>query len=228
MPGRARAQEPQVRQSMLVADALGQLASTLRAYAQLGHQVEPEQALERLAQARGDFDALLAQLLRRAGKQMPPDESKRLQQRWRSVRDATYTRPSPEIGALMSDIGEDIAVQLRALVAAPAAAAASSAQLERAWLRENLQRLAKEGLFGCWKADLARWAQMDRLKADFSRWLAAQEKRLSQVIWVQYNAQWNLLTTSLPRAGATGCTRQAMQSLVGTTDRLAGMIATLP
>ena len=53
---------------------------------------------------------------------------------------------------------------------------------------------------------------------------AGQEKRLAQVTWVQYNAQWNLLTTSLPREGV-GCTQQAMQSLVGTTERLAQMIA---
>ena len=42
--------------------------------------------------------------------------------------------------------------------------------------------------------------------------------------WVQYSSQWNLLTTSLPRAGAHGCTRQSMKSLVQTADRLVGMI----
>ena len=171
---------------------------------------------------------LLAQLLRRVGKQMPQADAERLRQRWRSVRDATYTRPSPEIGALMSDIGEDIGAQLRTLLEHPPAGAASHPQVERAWQRQNLQWLAKEGLFGCWRSDLAQWPQVALLKADFSRWLAGQEKHLSQVIWVQYNAQWNLLTTSLPRAGTGGCTPQAMKSLVGTADRLAGMIAALP
>ena len=220
-PGRTDAQDAPVRQAMLVADSLGQLSLTLRAYAQLGQQVQPVQASERLIQGRTDFDVLLAQLLRRIGKQLPGADSQRLQQPWRSIRDATFTRPSPEIGALMSDIGEDIAAQLR-LLAEPSPA--SHPLLDRAWQRQNLQQLAKEGLFGCWRADLARWPRMDALRADFNRWLAGQEKRLAQVTWVQYNAQWNLLTTSLPREGV-GCTQQAMQSLVGTTERLAQMIA---
>jgi hypothetical protein len=212
-----------VRQAIVVADSLGQLSLTLRAYAQIGQQVRPVEAGEQLVQGRTDFDGLLAQLLRRFGKQLPATDTHRLQQRWRSIRDATFTRPSPEIGALMSDIGEDIAAQLRVLVEP---APASHPLLDRAWQRQNLQQLAKEGLFGCWRADLARAAQMDALRADFSRWLAGQETRLTQVAWVQYNAQWNLLTTSLPREGV-GCTRQAMQSLVGTTERLVQMIASL-
>jgi hypothetical protein len=69
---------------------------------------------------------------------------------------------------------------------------------------------------------------MDLLRADFGRWLASQEKQLSQVNWVQYNAQWNLLTTSLPRAGTHGCTRQSMTSLAETADRLVRMIAAQP
>ena len=228
---------------MLVADSLGQLALTLSAYAELGQQVQSAQAQERLAQGRTDFDGSLVQLLRRIGKQLPATDTERLQQRWRAVRDATFTRPSLEIGALMNDIGEDMAAQLRTLVAArpsgvprppgalqPGAATLSQPQasqpLERAWQRQKLQQLAKEGLYGCWRTDLANWQQMELLRTEFSRWLGGQEKRLSQVLWVQYNAQWNLLTTSLPREGA-GCTRQAMQSLVSTTDRLAQMIASL-
>lgn len=222
-PGKAGAQDAQVRQAMLVAESLGQLSLTLRAYSQLGQQVHSSQASERLIQGRTEFDGLLAQLLRRIGRQLPATDTRRLQQRWRSIRDATFTRPSPEIGALMSDIGEDIAGQLRVLVEPLPAA---HPLLERAWQRQNLQQLAKEGLFGCWRADLARWPQMDSLRADFGRWLAAQETRLTQVTWVQYNAQWNLLTTSLPREGV-GCTQQAMQSLVGTTERLVQMVASL-
>lgn len=212
-----------MRQAVLLADSLGHLALTLRAYAQLGQQVEPIQAGERLIQGRTEFDGLLAQLLRRVGKQLPKADGQRLQQRWRSIRDATYTRPSPEIGALMSDIGEDVADQLRALVEVEPE---SHPMLDRAWQRKNLQQLAKEGLFGCWRADLAQWPRMDSLREDFNRWLAGQEKRLTQLIWVQYNAQWNLLTTSLPREGV-GCSPQAMQSLVGTTERLTQMIASL-
>ena len=221
LPGPAVAQDAQVRQAILVADALGQLALTLRAYAQFGQQIQPTQAGERLTQGRSEFDVLLVQLLRRTGKQLPEADSHRLRQRWRSIRDATYTRPSAEIGALMSDIGEDIAAQLRVL-AEPVPK--SHPLLERAWQRQNLQQLAKEGLFGCWRADLARQSQIEFLRGEFSRWLAAQERRLAQVTWVQYNAQWNLLTTSLPREGA-GCTAQAMMSLVSTTERLAQMIA---
>ena len=221
VPGPATAQDAQARQAILVVDSLGQLALTLRAYAQLGQQVQPAQAGERLIQGRTDFDGLLAQLLRRVGRQLSEADTQRLRQRWRSIRDATFTRPSPEIGALMSDIGEDIAAQLRLLVQPPPT---SHPLLERAWQRQNLQQLAKEGLFGCWRADLARWPQMDSLRGDFSRWLAAQEQRLAQVTWVQYNAQWNLLTTSLPRDGV-GCTQQAMLSLVSTAERLAQMIA---
>jgi hypothetical protein len=222
-PARLQAQDGPVRQALLVADSIGQLALALRAYAQLGQQVEPAQAAERLVQGRTEFDASLALLLRRIGRQLPAADTQRLQQRWRSVRDATYTRPSPEIGALMVDIGEDIAGQLRALVQPPPQA---HPLFERTWQRKNLQQLAKEGLFGCWRADLASWTQMDTLRAEFGRWLAGQESRLAPVAWVQYNAQWNLLTTSLPREGV-GCTRQAMQSLVGTTERLIQMIATL-
>ena len=107
-----------------MADALGHLAAVLRAYGQLGQQVNEAEAAGLLAQARGDFDAILQRLLRRGTKQLPQAEAERLSQRWRSVRDATYTRPSPEIGALMSDIGEDIAAQLRALLPAPPAAGA--------------------------------------------------------------------------------------------------------
>lgn len=221
MPVHAAAPDAQARHAVLVAESLSHLAVTLRAYAQLGQQVQPLEARERLAQGRTDFDGLLAQVLRRIGKQLPDTDTKRLQQRWRAVRDATFTRPSPEIGALMSDIGEDMAAQLRTLMPSQ-----SYPPLERAWQRRNLQQLAKEGLFGCWRTDLASWAQMTSLQAEFSRWLAGQEKRLSPVSWVQYNAQWNLLTTSLPRENG-GCTQQAMQSLVSTTDRLAQMIASM-
>lgn len=226
MPQPASAQDAQSRQALLVAEGLGHLGATLRAYAQLGHQVEPAAGAGLLAQARGDFDAILARLLRRGNRQLTAAEIERLQQRWRSVRDATHTRPSPEIGSLMADIGEDIAGQLRGLLPAPAAA--RGVRFERAWQRQGLQWLAMQGLFGCWRDDLGRWAQMEQLRSDFSRWLAAQEKSLSQVTWVQYNSQWNLLTTSLPRAGSHGCTRQSMHSLVETTDRLVGMIASLP
>ena len=55
-----------------------------------------------------------------------------------------------------------------------------------------------------------------------------QEKQLTPVNWVQFNAQWNLLTTSLPREGTRGCTRQSMKSLVETADRLVRMIAAQP
>ena len=98
------------------------------------------------------------------------------------------------------------------------------AQFERAWQRQNLQWLAKEGVYGCWRRDLGRWARIDLLREQFDGWLAAQEKNLSQVNWVQYHAQWNLLTTSLPRAGAFGCTPQSVRSLVETADRLVRMI----
>ena len=102
------------------------------------------------------------------------------------------------------------------------------APFERAWQRQNLHWLAKEGVFGCWRGDLGRWGRIDLLKADFGRWLAEQEKTLSGVNWVQYNAQWNLLTTSLPRAGAFGCTPQSVRSLVETADRLVRMIGAQP
>ncbi len=226
--------ESQLRQATLVADGLGQLALALRAYAQLGLQVEAEQAREHLVQSRTALDAQLAQIMRRAGRQLPEAESRRLKQRWRSIRDATFTRPSPEIGALMSDIGEDIAVQLRGLAPmlppdAPPEAQAGwlQQQLERAWQRQNLQQLAREGLFGCWRSDLVQWPRLQETRADFGRWLSAQESRLPPVHWVQYNVQWNLLVTSLPREGA-GCSAQGMQSLVGTTERLVRMIASLP
>lgn len=226
--------DAQLRQSTLVAEGLGQLALALRAYAQLGLQVEPEQAREHLVQVRAALDAQLAQIVRRAGRQLPEAEARRLRQRWRSVRDATYTRPSTEIVALMSDIGEDITAQLRGLAPLlppdpPPQAQASwlQQQLDRAWQRQNLQQLAREGLFGCWRSDLIQWPRLAETRADFGRWLSAQEGRLPPVHWVQYNAQWNLLVTSLPREGA-GCTPQGMQSLVGTTERLVKMIAALP
>jgi hypothetical protein len=228
LPPGAQAQDRAAREAIAVADGLGQLGVVLRAYGQLGLQVKEAEAAELLAQARADLDAGLQRLLRRGAKRLPAAEGERLGQRWRSVRDATYTRPSPEIGALMSDIGEDIAVQLRALVPDPPSGATSRALFERAWQRQNLQWLAKEGIFGCWRGDLVRWSQLDQLKADFGRWLAGQEKQLSPVNWVQYNSQWNLLTTSLPRPGSHGCTRQSMASLAATADRLVRMIATQP
>ena len=224
----AGAQERSSREAVAVAEGLGHLGATLRAYGQIGQQVEEAAAAELLAQARGAFDTMLARLLRRGTRVLAAADAERLKQRWRSVRDATYTRPAPEIGALMSDIGEDIAAQLRALVAEPPSGATSRLLFERAWQRQNLQWLAKEGIFGCWGDALGRWAQMDRLKADFSRWLATQEKQLTPVNWVQFNAQWNLLTTSLPREGTRGCTRQSMKSLVETADRLVRMIAAQP
>ena len=72
-----------------------------------------------------------------------------------------------------------------------------------------------------------QWPRLEETRADFGRWLLAQENRLPPVHWVQYNAQWNLLITSLPREGS-GCSAQGMQSLVGTTERLVRMIASLP
>jgi hypothetical protein len=224
----AQAQDRRAREALAVVDSLGHLGAVLRAYGQLGQHVNEDEAAGLLAQARADFDAILQRLLRRGTKQLSKADAERLSQRWRSVRDATYTRPSPEIGALMSDIGEDIAAQLRALLPALPPDGPIDRRFERAWQRQGLQWLAKEGIFGCWRDDLGRWAQIDRLKSDFGRWLAAQEKQLSQVNWVQYSAQWNLLTTSLPRAGTPGCTRQSMKSLVQTADRLSGMVGAQP
>lgn len=236
LPSPAWALDRRAREALVLTEGLGQLGATLRAYGQLGQQVNEAEAAALLARTREEFDATLQRLLRRGGKRLAAAESERLIQRWRSVRDATYTRPSPEIGSLMVDIGEDIADQLRALLPASeaGAGAASSgrgvggAQFERAWQRQNLQWLAKEGVFGCWRRDLGRWARIDLLKEQFDRWLAAQEKSLSHVSWVQYHAQWNLLTTSLPRAGAFGCTPQSVGSLVQTADRLMGMIGAQP
>lgn len=232
LPPPASAQDRRTREALVLADGLGQLGATLRAYGQLGQQVNEAEAVALLAQARDGFDATLQRLLRRGGKRLPAAESERLSQRWRSVRDATYTRPSPEIGALMVDIGDDIADQLRSLLPVSAAGAGGrgvgGTQFERAWQRQNLQWLAKEGVFGCWRRDLGRWARIDLLKEQFDRWLAAQEKSLSHVAWVQYHAQWNLLTTSLPRDGAFGCTPQSVRSLVETADRLMGMIGAQP
>jgi hypothetical protein len=229
-PASQAAASSQAKQALMVAESLGHLAATLRAYAQLAYQIEPEQAQEQLARSRQDFDASLERLLKQAARQMPKAEIERLQQRWRSVRDATYTRPAPEIGSLMSDIGGDAAGQLRALVPAPKAGAAPQRPqpLERAWQQQNLQWLAKEGLYGCWRPEMARLEETERLKKEFGQWLATQEKPLAPLVWVQYNAQWNLLTTSLPGAGSAGCTEQSMRSLVATVDRLTRMIATLP
>jgi hypothetical protein len=248
LPPPAQAQDRRAREALALADGLGHLGATLRAYGQLGQQVNEVEAAALLARARDDFDATLQRLLRRGSKRLPAAEGERLSQRWRSVRDATFTRPSPEIGALMGDIGDDIAGQLQSLLPLPAGGAApgnasgavprhasatasgsaGGAQFERAWQRQNLQWLAKEGVFGCWRPDFGRWARIDSLREQFDRWLAAQEKHLPQVNWVQYNAQWNLLTTSLPRAGAHGCTQQSLRSLVETADRLVGMITAQP
>ena len=228
LPAPVQAQDRRAREVLALAEGLGHLGATLRAYGQLGQQVNEAEAAELLAQARAEFDAILQRLLRRGNRLLAAAESERLSQRWRSIRDATYTRPAPEIGALMSDIGEDVADQLRALLSATAAGGAGGPPFERAWQRQNLHWLAKEGVFGCWRGDLGRWNRIDLLRAEFGRWLAEQEKKLSAVNWVQYNAQWNLLTTSLPRAGSHGCTRQSMKSLVETADRLAGMIVAQP
>ena len=231
LPTPAAAQDRRAREALVLAEGLGHLGAALRAYGQLGQQVNEAEAAALLARARDEFDAVLQQLLRRGSKRLPAADGERLSQRWRSVRDATYTRPSPEIGALMADIGEDIAEQLRALLPAPAGSiggGAGGAQFERAWQRQNLQWLAKEGVYGCWRRDLGRWARIDLLREQFDRWLVAQEKDLSQVNWVQYHAQWNLLTTSLPRAGAFGCTPQSVRSLVETADRLVRMIGAPP
>jgi hypothetical protein len=236
LPPPAAAQDRRTREALVLAEGLGHLGVALRAYGQLGQQVNEAEAAAQLARARDEFDAVLQQLLRRGSKRLPAADGERLSQRWRSVRDATYTRPSPEIGALMIDIGEDIAAQLLALL--PAAEGGTPAvslgggtgrtRFERAWQRQNLQWLAKEGVFGCWRRDLGRWSRIDVLRAQFDEWLARQEKNLSPVNWVQYQAQWNLLTTSLPRAGAFGCTPQSIKSLVETADRLVGMIGAQP
>jgi hypothetical protein len=229
LPLNAPAQDAQSRQSLMVAEGLGHLAATLRAYAQLAYQIEPEQAGEQLVRSRQAFDAMLERLPKQVRRQMSTADVQRLQQRWRSVRDATYTRPAPEIGALMSDIAGDAADQLRSLAPAAKGGAPRRPQnVERAWQRQNLQWLAKEGLYSCWREGLGRIEEIEQLKADFGHWLAAQEKELPAVTWVQYSAQWNLLTTSLPRAGTAGCTGQSMRSLIGTADRLSRMIAALP
>ena len=109
LPSPAAAQDRQAREALVLAEGLGHLGAALRAYGQLGQQVNESEAAALLARAREEFDTVMQQLLRRGGKRLAAGDGERLSQRWRSVRDATYTRPSPVSGALMAFLAEEFA-----------------------------------------------------------------------------------------------------------------------
>ncbi|MGE0800276.1 MAG: hypothetical protein AB7G13_17425 [Lautropia sp.] len=208
------------RRSRQVADTLGQLALLLRLYAQSATGLDPADSATEGERLRGETDRAIAQLRQQAARTLGPAGSRQLGDRWGSIRDALQTRPSPEIARLMDQIADGLALQLRGLAGPPpAAGSGADPALERAWQRSGLQQLARAGVFGCWHASLARPDLIAARQRDFDDWLRRQQSSLGAVIWVQYNAQWNLLKSALPRPGA-GCMQAASRTIVDATDRL--------
>ena len=54
-------------------------------------------------------------------------------------------------------------------------------QLERAWQRQNLQQLAREGLFGCWRADLVQWPRLAETRGSLTAMRLAEA--IGELAW---------------------------------------------
>ncbi len=190
----------------------------VRGYAQLGLDVRAGAAAAAVADALRAGDRQLASLAAGGQRRVPAARLREIDMRWRALRDAAGTRPSPQIARLM----DDVARQLSALVADTAAGLPPAARAARQ--RTLLHRMAGAHLLACWGAVPPAPAALLAMRAEFGRLLAeGADAGAGELDTATLTSQWGLLADGLDGHGAP-CDAASTARVASTADRLAQLV----
>jgi hypothetical protein len=193
----------------------------VRAYAQLGTEVRAGAAAAAVADALRTGERLLASLAPGAQRRVPSARVREIEMRWRALRDAVGTRPSPEIARLMDEVSR----QLSALVADAASGLPGATRATRQ--RTLLHRMAGAHLLACWGALPPAPAALLAMRAEFGHLLAegaeGAEAGAGDLDAATLSSQWGLLAEGLDGHGAR-CEPAAAARVASTADRLAQLL----
>ena len=138
------------------------------------------------------------------------------QANWRTVADATRTRPTLDIARLMLPMAPEVAAPLGALLP-PVDIKAAGGNEGRARRRLLMSQLLLDGVSACWSQDLTHWDQMDERRLMLEKWLNAVAQQGTG--GVRLLAQWNLFASALPLRNAH-CLPGAAHTLQSVGERL--------
>jgi hypothetical protein len=193
----------------------------VRAYAQLGTGVRASAASAAVADALRTGDRLLASLAPGAQRRVPAARVREIEMRWRALRDAAATRPSPAIARLMDDASR----QLSALAADAASGLPPATRAARQ--RTLLHRMAGTHLLACWGALPPAPSALLAMRAEFGHLLAegaeGAEAGAGDLDAATLASQWGLLAEGLDGHGAP-CDPAAAARVASTADRLAQLL----
>jgi hypothetical protein len=190
----------------------------VRAYAQLGTEVRAAPAATAVSDALRAGDRALATLGSTSQRRVAPPRVRELEMRWRALRDAVGTRPSPPIARLM----DDVARQLAALAADSAAGLPPASRATR--LRTLLHRMAGAHLLACWGALPPAPAALLAMRVEFGHLLAdGTDAGAGELDAATLASQWGLLADGLDGHGPP-CDAAGSARVASTADRLAQLL----
>ena len=165
---------------------------------------------------RRQGDGLMQRIKRELFTRIERGDMAQLEARWRTVADATRTRPTLDIARLMLPMAQEVAAPLGNLL--PAVDTQSLGGMEgRARRRLLMCQLMLDGLSACWGRDLAQWDLMEARRGLLDTWLNAVAQQGTD--GVRLMAQWNLFASALPLHNAR-CLPGAAQTLQMVGERL--------
>ena len=206
-----------------LADLVEQSHRVVRGYAQLGLDVRAGAAQSALAEALRTGDRRIAVLAAGGGRRITAARQRELAIRWRALREAAATRPAPPIAALMADVAGQLAGVAESTAGLPAPARAVRQRI-------LLERMVGAHLLGCWGAGAVPTARRLAWRVEFGRLLddaleaPAAGRELDAAT---ARSQWGLLALGLDATGSP-CDGSALAQLVGTGERLAGLLDAPP
>ena len=165
---------------------------------------------------RRQGDGLMQRIKRELFTRIERDDMAQLEARWRTVADATRTRPTLDIARLMLPMAQEVAAPLGALLP-PVDIKAAGGSEGRARRRLLMSQLLLDGVSACWSHDLTHWEQMDERRVMLEKWLNAVAQQGTG--GVRLLAQWNLFASALPLRNAH-CLPGAAHTLQSVGERL--------
>lgn len=165
---------------------------------------------------RRQSDTLMQRIKRELFTRIERDDMARLEARWRTVADATRTRPTLDIARLMLPMAQEVAAPLGALLP-PVDIRTAGGTEGRAHRRLLMSQLLLDGVSACWSQDLTHWEQMDARRVMLEKWLNAVAQQGTG--GVRLLAQWNLFASALPLRNAP-CLPGAAHTLQSVGERL--------
>ncbi|MDO4636762.1 MAG: hypothetical protein Q4B13_04330 [Lautropia sp.] len=159
---------------------------------------------------------LMKRVRRELFTRLDQDVMERLEARWRTVSDASRTRPSLDIARLMLPMAQEVALPLESLLP-PADPHMPGGGEGRARRRLLLSQLLLGGASACWSFDLAGWERLDTHRVLLEQWINAVARQGTD--GVRLIAQWNLFASALPLRDVR-CLPGAAQTLQSVGERL--------